>query len=202
LSRKRIAVLVSGSGSNLQALIDSAKEGYFDADIVLVISNNSNAFGLERAKKANIVSKVVSLSDFESREIYDKELIKVINEHDIDLVVLAGYMLICLEAFVDGFYGRLINLHPSLLPSFAGADGIGDALNYGAKITGVTVHFVDKGCDTGPVIMQEAIEIKEGESKENLAEKIHKIEHKLLPKAVKYFVEGKLKLEGRKVSVF
>jgi len=202
LSRKRIAVLVSGSGSNLQALIDSAKEGYFDADIVLVISNNSNAFGLERAKKANIVSKVVSLSDFESREIYDKELIKVINEHDIDLVVLAGYMLICSEAFVDGFYGRLINLHPSLLPSFAGADGIGDALNYGAKITGVTVHFVDKGCDTGPVIMQEAIEIKEGESKENLAEKIHKIEHKLLPKAVKYFVEGKLKLEGRKVSVF
>ncbi len=202
MSRKRIAVLVSGSGSNLQALIDSAKEGYFDADIVLVISNNSNAFGLERAKKANIVSKVVSLSDFESREIYDKELIKVINEHDIDLVVLAGYMLICSEAFVDGFYGRLINLHPSLLPSFAGADGIGDALNYGAKITGVTVHFVDKGCDTGPVIMQEAIEIKEGESKENLAEKIHKIEHKLLPKAVKYFVEGKLKLEGRKVSVF
>ncbi|TET52763.1 MAG: phosphoribosylglycinamide formyltransferase [Actinobacteria bacterium] len=197
-----MAVLVSGSGSNLQALIDSAKEGYFDADIVLVISNNSNAFGLERAKKANIVSKVVSLSDFESREIYDKELIKVINEHDIDLVVLAGYMLICSEAFVDGFYGRLINLHPSLLPSFAGADGIGDALNYGAKITGVTVHFVDKGCDTGPVIMQEAIEIKEGESKENLAEKIHKIEHKLLPKAVKYFVEGKLKLEGRKVSVF
>ena len=192
----KLAVLVSGNGSNLQALIDDDNLG---AEIVLVLSNNPDAFALERAKKAGIDTEVLSPKAFNDRQSYDRKLVETLKSHEIDLVVLAGYMLLCSEIFVDEFYGRLINIHPALLPAFPGTDGIGDALKYGAKVSGVTVHFVDKGCDTGPIIFQEAIPIKDGESKEELAKRIHAIEHKLLPKAVKYFAQGRLRLEGRKV---
>lgn len=197
----QIAVLASGSGSNLQALIDSIKDGSLPAEIALVISNNPEAFALKRAKRAGIESTVVRPSDFDSRENYDEELIKIIKEYNVELVVLAGYMLICSKSFVEEFYGRLVNLHPSMLPEFPGADAIGDALRSGAKVTGVTVHFVNEGCDTGPIIFQEEVAIKEDDTEGTLAERIHAVEHKILPKAVKYFVEGKLKLEERVVKI-
>ena len=201
MSKTRLAVLVSGSGSNLQVLIDSIESGSIEAEIGLVISNEEEAFALQRAKKAQIDTKVFLPQDFESREIYDRELIETIKSHDIDLVVLAGYMLICSKQFVEELYGKLINLHPSLLPEFPGADGIGDALKSGAKVTGVTVHFVDEGCDTGPIIFQEAVPIEEDDTKETLAKRIQSVEHQLLPKTVKYFAEGRLKLDGRKVTL-
>lgn len=199
--RRRIAVLISGSGSNLQALIDSVNNGSIAGEIVIVLSNNKDAFGLQRAQKAGIDTKVINPNDFGDRQSYDQELIKIIDGCDVDLVVLAGYMLICSKQFVEYYYGRLINLHPSLLPAFAGADAIGDALKAGVKETGVTVHFVDEGCDTGPIIFQEPVAIEEGDTKESLASKIHEVEHRLLPKAIKYFAEGRIKLEGRQVVI-
>ncbi|KKM98998.1 hypothetical protein LCGC14_1152290 [marine sediment metagenome] len=197
----KIAVLASGSGSNLKALIDSIKDGSLPAEIALVISNNPEAFALERAKREGIESRVVRESDFDSRENYDEELIKIIKDYNVELVVLAGYMLICSKPLVEEFYGKLINLHPSMLPEFPGADAIGDALRSGAKITGVTVHFVDEGCDSGPIIFQEEVVIKEDDTEETLAERIHTVEHKILPKAVKYYAQGRLHLEDRNVSV-
>ncbi len=201
MSNMKIAVLASGSGSNLQALIDSIKDGALPAEIALVISNNPEAFALERAKREGIESRVVQVSDFDSRENYDEELIKIIKEYNVELVILAGYMLICSKPFVEEFYGKLINLHPSMLPEFPGADAIGDALRSGAKVTGVTVHFVDEGCDSGPIIFQEEVVIKEDDTEEKLAERIHAVEHKILPKAVKYYAQGRLHLEDRTVSV-
>ena len=201
MSNMKIAVLASGSGSNLKALIDSIKDGSLPAEIALVISNNPEAFALERAKREGIESKVVRVSDFDSRDNYDEELITIIKEYNIELVVLAGYMLICSKPFVEEFYGKLINLHPSMLPKFPGADAIGDALRSGAKVTGVTVHFVDEGCDTGPIIFQEEIAIKEDDTEETLAKRIYAVEHKILPKAVKYYAQGRLHLEDRTVSV-
>jgi len=201
LSNMKIAVLASGSGSNLKALIDSIKDGSLPAEIALVISNNPEAFALERAKREGIESRVVREPDFDSRENYDEELIKIIKDYNVELVVLAGYMLICSKPLVEEFYGKLINLHPSMLPEFPGADAIGDALRSGAKITGVTVHFVDEGCDSGPIIFQEEVAIKADDTEETLAERIHTVEHKILPKAVKYYAQGRLHLEDRNVSV-
>ncbi len=187
---KRIAVLASGNGSNLQALIDSINEGYIDGRIVLVLSNNPKAYALERAKEAGIDNQVVLPQDFSDRSDYDKELIRLLKEYEVDLAVLAGYMLICSKQLVEEYRGRLINIHPSLLPSFAGVDGIGDAYDYGVKVTGVTVHFVDEGCDTGPIIMQEALVIEDDDTKDSLAKKIHEVEHRLLPKVVKKLLEA------------
>lgn len=196
-----IAVLASGNGSNLQAIIDHIEEGILPVNIKVVISNKAGAFALERASKHNIEAIFVDTMQFSSRQDYERKLIELLDERQVDLVVLAGYMLLVTEVFVDKYYGRLINLHPALLPSFPGTDGIGDALKYGCKVTGVTVHFVDKGCDTGPIILQEPIKVKDGETHEQLAERIHKIEHEVLPRAIRLYAEGRLKLEGRVVRI-
>lgn len=196
-----IAVLCSGGGTNLQAIIDKVKSGYIPAKIAVVVSDNADAFALERAKKAGIETLVIDKKNFKSREDLDKKILEELKKKNVELVVLAGFMRLLSPYFIQQYRDRVINVHPALLPSFKGVRGIKDALDHGVKITGVTVHFVDEKLDNGPVIMQAAVEIKNGDTEESLLERIHKEEHRLYPEAVKLFVEGRLKIEGRKVKV-
>ncbi len=197
-----IAVFVSGNGTNLQALIDAeAKDGLAGGKIALVVSDKPEAYALERARKAGIKTAVIESGGVATREEYDQEVIGELKRGKIDLLVLAGFMRILSGPFVDEYEGRIMNIHPALLPSFKGTHGIRDAFEYGAKVTGVTVHFVDKGLDSGPVILQSCVRVEESDTMETLEEKIHKEEHKLYPEAVRLFAQNRLKLEGRKVRV-
>lgn len=198
---KRIAVFASGFGSNLQALIDYNNKHGLNGDIVLVFSNNKDAFALERAKKNKIKAVFMDPARYSSREQYDSEIIEMLEEEKIDLVVLAGYMFLLSQEFVHRFKNKILNIHPALLPSFKGTHGIKDAYRYGVKVTGVTVHFVDEGLDSGPIILQEAVDIDPDDSVEELEEKIHKVEHKIYPEAVKYFCENRLEIDGRRVKI-
>ncbi|MFZ3085554.1 MAG: phosphoribosylglycinamide formyltransferase [Candidatus Hydromicrobium sp.] len=199
--KKRIAVFASGFGSNLQALIDYNNKHGLNGDIVLVFSNNKDAFALERAKKNKIKAVFMDPARYSSREQYDSEIIEMLEEEKIDLVVLAGYMFLLSQEFVHRFKNKILNIHPALLPSFKGTHGIKDAYRYGVKVTGVTVHFVDGGLDSGPIILQEAVDINPDDSVEELEEKIHKVEHKIYPEAVKYFCEDRLEIDGRMVKI-
>ncbi len=199
--KKRIAVFASGFGSNLQALIDYNKKYGLNGDIVLVFSNNKDAIALERAKKNKIKSVFMDSTKYSGREKYDSKIIETLEEEKIDLVVLAGYMLLLSQEFARKFKNKILNIHPALLPSFKGTNGIKDAYQYGVKVTGVTVHFVDGELDSGPIILQEAFPIDPDDSIEELEEKIHKVEHKIYPEAVKYFCEDRLKIDGRMVKI-
>lgn len=199
--KKRIAVFASGFGSNLQALIDYNNKHGLNGDIVLVFSNNKDAFALERAKKNKIKAVFMDPARYSSREQYDSEIIEMLEEEKVDLVVLAGYMFLLSQEFVDRFKNKILNIHPALLPSFKGTHGIKDAYRYGVKVTGVTVHFVDEGLDSGPIILQEAVDIDPDDSVEELEEKIHKVEHKIYPEAVKYFCEDRLEIDERRVKI-
>lgn len=199
--KKRIAVFASGFGSNLQALIDYNNKHGLNGDMVLVFSNNKDAFALERAKKNNIKTVFMDPARYSSREQYDSEIIEMLEEEKIDLVVLAGYMLLLSQEFAHRFKNKILNIHPALLPSFKGTHGIKDAYRYGVKVTGVTVHFVDVGLDSGPIILQGAVDIDPDDSLEELEEKIHKVEHKIYPEAVKYFCEDRLEIDGRRVKI-
>lgn len=199
--KKRIAVFASGFGSNLQALIDYNNKHGLNGDIVLVFSNNKDAFALERAKKNKIKAVFMDPARYSSRGQYDSEIIEMLEEEKIDLVVLAGYMFLLSQEFVHRFKNKILNIHPALLPSFKGTHGIKDAYRYGVKVTGVTVHFVDEGLDSGPIILQEAVDIDPDDSVEELEEKIHKVEHKIYPEAVKYFCEDRLEIDGRRVKI-
>ena len=196
-----IAVLASGNGTNLQAIVDKIKEGYIAAKIALVVSDNPKAFALERAKKEGIETFVLNPKDFKSREDYDKEIVKKLKEKNIELVVLAGFMRLVSPYFCREFKNKIINIHPALLPSFKGTHGVRDALSYGAKVTGPTVHFVDDLLDHGPVILQSSVEIKDDDTEESLHKRVHAEEYVIYPKAVKLFTEGKLQIEGRKVII-
>jgi len=199
--KKRVAVLASGFGSNLQAIIDQAQNLDINGEIVLVFSNNKNAYVLERAKKHGIKSASFNPGQFESRQQYDKELLVLLKSEKIDLIVMAGYVLLVGRDIIKEFSSRIINVHPALLPSFKGIHGIKNAFDYGFKVTVVTVHFVEEDLDAGPVISQEAVIIAEDDTIEKLEEKIHKIEHKIYPLAVKYFCNGRLAINGRKVEI-
>ncbi|MBC8387751.1 MAG: phosphoribosylglycinamide formyltransferase [Actinobacteria bacterium] len=199
--KKRIAVFASGFGSNLQALIDYNNKHGLNGDIVLVFSNNKDAFALERAKKNKIKAVFMDPARYSSREQYDSEIIEMLEEEKVDLVVLAGYMFLLSQEFVDRFKNKILNIHPALLPSFKGTHGIKDAYRYGVKVTGVTVHFVDEGLDSGQIILQEAVDIDPDDSVEELEEKIHKVEHKIYPEAVKYFCEDRLEIDERRVKI-
>lgn len=196
-----IAILCSGSGTNLQAIIDSVKSGYIPAKIALVVSDNKDAFALERAKKAGIETLVLNKKDFKTREDFDKEVIKNLKKKDVGLVVLAGFMRLLSPYFIKEYKHRIMNIHPALLPSFKGTHGIKDALEYGAKVTGPTIHFVDEDLDHGPIILQKAVEIKDDDTEEVLLDRVHKEEHRIYPEAIKLFVEGRLKIEGRRIRV-
>jgi len=196
-----IAILCSGNGTNLQAIIDSVKKGYIPAKIALVVSDNKDAYALTRAKNAGIETLVLDKKDFASREEFDKEVVKNLKKRDVGLVALAGFMRLLSPYFIKEYKDRIMNIHPALLPAFKGTQGIKYALEYGSKVTGPTVHFVDGKLDHGPIILQRAVDVKDDDTEESLLERVHEEEHKIYPEAVKLFVEGKLKIEGRKVVI-
>ncbi|MCJ7744910.1 MAG: phosphoribosylglycinamide formyltransferase [Actinobacteria bacterium] len=196
-----IGVLASGSGTNLEAIARAIDDGEVPAKIVLVLSDNPDAFALERARKRGIPTRVVLLSDYPDRPSYDRAIVEALEEARVDLVVLAGYMKLAGPELVRAFSGRIMNIHPALLPSFPGTHGVRDALEHGARVSGVTVHFVDEGLDTGPIIVQEAVPVEEGDEEETLHDRIHQAEYRQYPKAIRLFAEGRLEIDGRKVRV-
>ena len=206
---KKAAVLVSGGGTNLQAIIDAKAEGLIkNAEISLVISNNPSAYALTRAKNAGIKTRCISPSEFENRGLFNKVLIQTLVESEIDLVVLAGFLVIIPREMVEKFRNRIINVHPSLIPSFCGTGCYGlkvheKALSRGVKITGATVHFVDEGTDTGPIILQKAVEVKDDDTAEILQKRVmEEAEWKILPEAIELVTSGQVKVvDGKTVRV-
>lgn len=201
----RIAVLASGRGSNLQAVIDAIEAGTVQARIVAVISNKKDSPALERASRHGLPGLFIDPKPFagrpDSREAYDLALLDVLRQHDVELVLLAGYMKIVTRVLVEAFANRMMNIHPSLLPSFPGLDVQKKAIEWGCKLAGCTVHFVTEGVDEGPIILQAAVPILEGDSSDTLAARILAQEHTLYPRAVQLFAEGRLRVEGRRVLI-
>lgn len=178
---KNIAVFASGSGTNFQAIIDSVKKGKLNTNIKLLVCDRPGAYCIGRAEKASIPAFTFSAKDFESKKDYETEILQKLLELKIDYVILAGYMRLIGPTLLQAFEGKIINIHPSLLPAFPGKDAIGQALAAKVSFSGVTIHFVDEGMDTGPIIAQQAVELSKGETKESLQAKIHEIEHELYP---------------------
>ncbi len=201
----RVAVLASGRGSNLQAIIDAIEAGQVEAEIVCVISNKKDVAALERARKHGLKDLFIDPKPFagrpDSRETYDRALLDVLQQHEVDLVLLAGYMKIVTAVLVTAYVNRMMNIHPSLLPSFPGLDVQKKAIDWGCKLAGCTVHFVTEGVDEGPIIIQAAVPILDEDTPETLAERILIQEHKIYPRAVQLFAEGRLKVEGRRVFI-
>lgn len=189
-----LGVLVSGSGTNLQSILDAIAEGKLDARVRVVISNRAGVLALERAERANVPTRVLVHRDFPDRESFDAALVEALREAGVDLVVLAGFMRLLTPRFLDAFPGRLVNIHPSLLPAFPGVDSQKQAFDYGVRITGCTVHFVDKGTDTGPIIAQAAVPVREDDDEESLRLRILEQEHRLLVEVLGWFAEGSVEL--------
>ena len=204
----KIAVLVSGGGTNLQAIIDGIKNGTItNTSIEMVISNNKNAYALTRAKESGIEAKAISPKDFESRELFNEALFAALTEREIDLVVLAGCLVVIPEKIIRHFRNRIINIHPSLIPSFCGTGYYGlkvheKALERGVKVTGATVHYVDEGTDTGPIIMQKAVEVKDDDTAKILQQRVmEQAEWKILPRAIDLIANGRVTVTDGKVSI-
>jgi phosphoribosylglycinamide formyltransferase 1 len=197
----KLGVLVSGSGSNLQAILDACANKTLDASVELVLSNKPGVYALERAARAGVATAVLSHKDFATREAFDAEIVRLLRARSVDTVALAGFMRIVTPTLLDAFASRVINVHPALLPSFVGVDAQRQALEYGAKITGCTVHFVDAGTDTGPIIAQAAVPVLEDDTVEALRARVLVEEHRLLPLALQWLAEGRLSLDGRRVRV-
>ena len=191
-------MLISGRGSNLQALIDAIKSGALDATIVVVISNRQDAGGLERARAAGIESIVMSHRDFASRDDYDRALASELRARDVGLVCLAGFMRLVGAELIDAFSGRILNIHPSLLPAFPGLDAQQQAIDHGVRVSGVTVHLVTAELDGGPIVVQRAVPVLPGDTAESLAARILEEEHRAYPEAVKTILDGGWRLEGRR----
>ena len=192
-----IGVLISGGGTNLQAIIDETKSGGINGTVKLVISNKEDAYGLERARLSKI--KAVYETD-------EDKIIELLKENNIDLIVLAGYLKIITSKFVDEFRNKIINIHPSLIPSFCGKGYYGEnvhqgVIDYGAKVTGATVHFVDEGADTGAIIMQEAVNVEQDDDAKSLAKRVLEVEHRILKESIRLFCENKLSIQGRRVFI-
>lgn len=197
---KRIGVLVSGRGSNLQALIDAARRGELGGELAVVVSNVESALGLERARKAGIPA-VFRDHRGKKREAYDAEIVEILRAHRVDLVCLAGFMRLLSPVFVRAFPGRIVNIHPALLPAFPGLDAQRQAWEHGAKVSGATVHIVDEGLDSGPIVAQEAVSVRASDTPESLAERILEAEHRLYPRAVRTLLAGRWRIEGRRFVV-
>ncbi|WP_243373936.1 phosphoribosylglycinamide formyltransferase [Geotalea sp. SG265] len=196
----KIGVLVSGSGTNLQSIIDRCEDGSIPAAISCVISNNEQAFALERARSHGIPAICLRHTEFSGRAAYDAELVRVLQAHGVELVVLAGFMRIITPGFIEAFPNAIMNIHPALLPAFPGLHAQRQALDYGVKVTGCTVHFVDAGTDTGPIIMQATVPVEQEDTEETLSARIRMEEHRIFPEAIRLFAERRLKIEGRKVN--
>lgn len=202
----KIGVLISGGGTNLQAIIDNTENGTINGTIHLIISNRKDAYGLERGKKAGIESIYISPKDFNNMDKYNLRLIKEFKDRDVDLIVLAGYLKILSPEFIREFKNRIINIHPSLIPSFCGDGYYGErvhqgVLDYGCKVTGATVHLVDEGTDTGPIILQRCVDISEDETVQSLQRKVLVVEHEILVKAVKLYCDGKITVKAKHVKI-
>ena len=201
----RVAVLASGRGSNLQAIIDAIEAGQLQAKIVAVISNKQDAVALERARKHGLPDLFVDPKPFagrpDSREAYDQALLDLLKKYDVELVLLAGYMKIVTALLVNSYANRMMNIHPSLLPSFPGLDVQRKAIEWGCKLAGCTVHFVTEGVDEGPIILQAAVPILDSDTAESLAARILEQEHKIYPRAVRLFAENRLRVDGRRVLI-
>ena len=197
---KRIGVLISGRGSNLQALLDAQKESRLGGEIAVVLSNHPHAAGLDRARAAGVPT-VVCDHRGRSRDVHDTDLIARLQEHRVDLVCLAGYMRLLTPAFVRAFAGRILNVHPSLLPAFPGLDAQGQAWAHGVKVSGATVHFVDEDLDAGPIVLQEAVPVLDSDDADTLSSRILAAEHRIYPRAVELVLSGRYRVDGRRVVV-
>jgi phosphoribosylglycinamide formyltransferase-1 len=195
---KRVGVLVSGRGSNLQALLDAQRAGVLGGQIVVVISNVESAQALDRARAASVPA---CFRDHRGRgrQAYDAELAAILRDHRADLVCLAGFMRLLSPAFVEAFAGRIVNVHPSLLPAFPGIDAQRQALEHGVKVSGATVHLVDEGLDSGPIVLQEAVPVAEDDTAETLAARILEVEHRIYPRAIRILLEGRYRIDGRRM---
>lgn len=195
-----VGVLASGGGTDLQSIIDASEKKMIDATVVVVISDNKDAFALKRAKKHNISDAYIDPTN-KSRKEMDELIDKELETHNVDLVVGAGYMRMLSSFFVEKWYGKLINIHPALLPSFKGTNGQGDALNYGVKITGCTTHYIDHEMDHGPIILQASVKVLSNDTRDSLAERILAVEHQILPRTIQLIAEKRLKIKGRIVEI-
>ena len=198
---KKIGVVVSGRGSNLQSIIDHIAEGKLNVELAVVISDHREAFALERAAKAGIPTAVVERKGCKDKAEFEDKIDAALRDKGAEVVVLAGFMRILTGHFISRWENKIINIHPALLPSFKGVDAQGQAVDYGVKIAGCTVHFVDEGTDTGPIILQKAVPVFDDDTEETLAARILKEEHKALPEAIQLWADGKLTIKGRKVYV-
>ncbi len=196
-----LGVLVSGDGTNLQAIIDAIKEKRLDAAIRVVLSNRQDAFGLTRAKNHRIPTEVLEHNKFSTREAYDEAMVAILKERGVELVILAGFMRLLSPVLVQAYSNRILNIHPALLPAFPGLHGQKQALEYGVRLAGCTVHFVNEECDQGPIIIQAVVPAYPDDSEESLSARILKQEHLIYPRAIQLYAEGRLRVVGRKVLV-
>jgi len=196
-----LAVLASGRGSNFEAVQDAIERGELPAEIRVLICDKEGAPVLEKARRRGIETRLVMREHFPDREAFEKEMVNICRKHRVDAVVLAGFMRVLGPTFVNAFPLRILNIHPSLLPAFPGLNAQRQALEYGVKISGCTVHFVDNGVDSGPIILQQAVPVLDGDDEDCLADRILEYEHRLLPRAIRLMVEGRLQVVGRKVVI-
>ena len=196
----RIGVLISGRGSNLQALIDAQQAGTLGGEIVVVVSNVPGVAGLDRASRAGIPTRVCDHRG-RPRVAHEEELVQILDQHQVSLVCLAGYMRLLTGPLLDRYAGRLLNVHPSLLPAFPGVDAQGQAFAHGVKVSGATVHFVERTLDAGPIVLQEAVPVEESDDAETLAARILEAEHRIYPRAVALVLSGQTRVEGRRVRL-
>ena len=201
MAKAILGVLCSGRGTNLQSILAAVDSGQIPAPVGLVLTDKPDAKALERAEKAGIPHFCVDRKKYETKQAFEEALVEKLHEHGVTLVILAGFMRILSPYFVHEFPGRILNIHPSLLPSFGGAHAHRDVLAYGVKVSGCTIHFVDEGMDSGPIILQTAVPVLDGDDEDTLAARVLVEEHKLYPRAIELFLKGKLKVEGRKVRV-
>ncbi len=201
IRKLRLGALASGGGTNLQAIIDRCRDGSLDAELAVVISNNPDAGALDRARQAGIEVLCIDHRRFADRESFDGAVVAALQAAGVELVVLAGFMRIISPIFIDAFPGRIMNIHPALLPAFPGLHVQRKALEYGARFAGCTVHFVDGGVDTGPIIIQAVIPVLDGDTEATLSARILEQEHRIYPRAIQLFAEGRLRIEGRRVLI-
>ncbi len=202
MDRLRIGVLASGRGSNFQSIAESIRSGEIDAEIAILVCNVPGAGAIERAKTLGVPYVVIDHTKFGTdREAFEADVVGILRKHDVGLVVLAGFMRLLTPFFLRQFPNRILNIHPSLLPAFPGTHGVRDAVNHGAKVSGLTVHFVDESLDGGPIVLQKAVPVRDDDTEETLAARILEWEHKMYPLAVKLFAEGRLTVEGRLVKI-
>ena len=197
----KLGVLASGRGSNFQSIIDEIDSGKLAASVLILITDNPEAYAIERAKKHSIESMYLNPSDFRSKDDYFSAITEELLKKGVELVVLAGFMRIVRKPLIDAFPNRIVNIHPALLPSFKGLHGQKQAVDYGARISGCTVHFVDAGMDTGPIIIQAAVPVSPDDTEDSLSERILRLEHRIFPHAIRLYSEGRLSVEGHVVKI-